>query len=30
MTPTLFLDADVVLDLLAKREPWFEQSALSQ
>ncbi|WBA82888.1 PIN domain-containing protein [Endozoicomonas sp. GU-1] len=27
MTPTLFLDADVVLDLLAKREPWFEQSA---
>ncbi|MGO0306093.1 type II toxin-antitoxin system VapC family toxin [Endozoicomonas acroporae] len=27
MTPTLFLDAEVVLDLLAKREPWFEQSA---
>ena len=27
MTPTLFLDADIVLDLLAKREPWFQQSA---
>ena len=25
MTPTLFLDADIVLDLLAKREPWFQQ-----
>ena len=27
MTKTLFLDADVILDLLAKREPWFRQSA---
>ena len=27
MTPTLFLDADIVLDLLARREPWFQQSA---
>ncbi|WP_257296154.1 PIN domain-containing protein [Endozoicomonas sp. YOMI1] len=27
MIRTLFLDADVVLDLLAKRAPWFVQSA---
>ena len=27
MTRTLFLDADVILDLLAKRQPWFTDSA---
>ncbi len=27
MTQTLFLDADVILDLLTQREPWFQQSA---
>ena len=27
MSQTLFLDADVILDLLAQREPWFQQSA---
>ena len=27
MSKTLFLDADVILDLLAKREPWFQKSS---
>lgn len=27
MTTTLLLDADIVLDLLAKQEPWFQHSA---
>ncbi|MGI9281242.1 MAG: type II toxin-antitoxin system VapC family toxin [Endozoicomonas sp.] len=27
MTRTLFLDADVILDLMAMREPWFINSA---
>lgn len=27
MIPTVFLDADVILDLLARREPWFNHSA---
>ena len=27
MSRTLFLDADIILDLLAQREPWFQQSA---
>lgn len=28
MIKTLFLDADIILDLLARRKPWFPQSAL--
>ncbi|WP_263079350.1 hypothetical protein [Endozoicomonas sp. Mp262] len=27
MTKTLFLDADVILNLLALRHPWFKDSA---
>ncbi|WP_257285705.1 PIN domain-containing protein [Endozoicomonas sp. SESOKO1] len=27
MTQTLYLDADIILDLLARRQPWFKESA---
>ena len=27
MIETLFLDADIILDLLAQRQPWFKDSA---
>lgn len=27
MTQTLYLDADIILDLLARHQPWFKESA---